>query len=103
MLKNAGAKEVHVRIAAPEIKFPCFYGVDYSNYEELISANLSIDEIREKIGSDSLGFMSVAGLTRAIGRPDDIGNHCGQCTACFDGDYPTHLYSNLEMLDKKGK
>jgi len=101
MLKNAGAREVHVRVAAPEIKFPCFYGVDYSNYEELISANLSNDEIREKIGADSLGFMSVTGLTRGIGRPADIGNHCGQCTACFDGDYPTHLYSNLEILEKK--
>jgi len=103
MLRSAGAREVHVRVAAPEIKFPCFYGVDYSNYEELISASLSTDELREKIGADSLGFMSVDGLTRSIGRAAELGNHCGQCTACFNGNYPTYLYSNLEILKKKGK
>jgi len=103
MLKNAGAKEVHMRIAAPEIKFPCFYGVDYSSYEELISANLTCDEIRDKIGADSLGFMSVAGMTKAVGRSSAMGNSCGQCTACFDGSYPTHLYVNSEVLNKKGK
>jgi len=100
MLKHAGAKEVHMRIAAPEIKFPCFYGVDYSSYEELISANMSIDEIRDKIGADSLGFMSVAGMTRAVGRSITKGKNCGQCTACFNGDYPTHLYANLEVVNK---
>lgn len=100
MLKNAGAKEVHMRIAAPEIKHPCFYGVDYSSYSELISANMSVDEIRAKIGADSLGFMSVAGLVSAIGRSDALGSKCGHCTACFDGNYPTHIYTNLDMLKK---
>ena len=103
MLRNAGAKEVHMRIAAPEIKFPCFYGVDYSSYEELISANLTCEELRDKIGADSLGFMSVAGMTRGVGRSSEMGKNCGHCTACFDGDYPTHLYLNLEMVNKKGK
>lgn len=93
MLKKAGAKEVHMRIAAPEIKHPCFYGIDYSSYDELISAKLSKDEICEKIGADSLGFMSVAGMVRGVGRNPKFGKNCGQCTACFDGDYPTHLYS----------
>lgn len=92
MLKKAGAKEVHMRIAAPEIKHPCFYGVDYSSYDELISASHTIDEICAKIGADSLGFMSVEGLTQAVGRPANFGRDCGQCTACFNGNYPTKLY-----------
>jgi len=103
MLKNAGAKEVHMRIAAPEIKFPCFYGVDYSSYEELISANLTCDEIRDKIGADSLGFMSVAGMIRGVGRSPSKGENCGHCTACFDGNYPTHLYANAKMINEEGK
>lgn len=96
MLKNAGAKEVHMRIAAPEIKHPCFYGVDYSSYDELISANMSVEEIKNKIGADSLGFMSVKGLIKGVGRPRSFGKTCGHCTACFDGTYPTHLYSKKQ-------
>ena len=96
MLRNAGAREVHMRIAAPEIKHPCFYGVDYPSYAELISANISADELCDMIGADSLGFMSVPGLIQAIGRSEKLGSKCGQCTACFDGDYPTYLYDKLE-------
>jgi len=101
MLKNAGAKEVHMRIAAPEIKHPCFYGVDYSSYDELISASMSVEEIREKIGADSLGFMSVKGLITAVGRSSSMSEDCGHCTACFNGKYPTHLYSNNDSGCKK--
>lgn len=103
MLRNAGAKEVHMRIAAPEIKFPCFYGVDFSTYEELISARHTSDEIRDMIGADSLGFMTVEGLIRGVGRRKEMGKKCGQCTACFDGDYPTHLYERLETANKEVK
>jgi len=103
MLKNAGAKEVHMRIAAPEIKFPCFYGVDMSTYEELISARCTTGEICDLIGADSLSFMTVEGLIRGIGRVEAMGKKCGQCTACFDGDYPTHLYEKLETANKEIK
>ena len=96
MLRNAGAREVHMRIAAPEIKHPCFYGVDYPSYAELISANMSADALCEKIGADSLGFMSVTGLIQAVGRSKKMGSKCGHCTACFDGEYPTYLYDKLE-------
>ncbi|MCL2559189.1 MAG: amidophosphoribosyltransferase [Turicibacter sp.] len=94
MLKNAGAKEVHMRIAAPEIKHPCFYGVDYSSYEELISAKHTTEEIRERIGADSLGFISVSGLMKGVGRAEKFGKKCGHCTACFTGEYATHLYND---------
>ena len=101
MLKQAGAKEVHMRIAAPEIKFPCFYGVDYSSFEELVSANLSKEALRDKIGADSLGFISVEGLIKGVGRPNTLGKNCGQCTACFNGDYPTYLYEKLEIINQE--
>jgi len=100
MLKNAGAREVHMRIAAPEIKYPCFYGVDYSNCEELISFKLTCDQIREKIGADSLGFMSVEGMVKGVGRSLNLGENCGQCTACFNGEYPTYLYEDIEDVNK---
>lgn len=103
MLKAAGAKEVHMRIAAPSIKYPCFYGVDFSTYDELISVRHTPDEICEIIGADSLGFMTVEGMVRGIGRKAELGKKCGQCTACFDGDYPTHLYARLETANKELK
>ncbi len=89
MLRDAGAKEIHVRIAAPQIKFPCFYGVDFSTYQELISAKKTIEEIKSIIGADSLAFISIKGLLSAIGKD-------GLCLACFNGAYPTHLYDELE-------
>lgn len=67
MLLDAGAKEVHMRIAAPEIKYPCRYGIDTPTQAELISANLSVDEIAEKIGATSLGFLSIEGLKESLG------------------------------------
>lgn len=66
MLREAGAREVHVRIASPEIKFPCFYGVDFSTYDELVAATHTTDQICELIGADSLAFVSVDGLTRVL-------------------------------------
>ena len=101
MLKNAGAKEVHLRIASPEIKHPCFYGIDYPSYDELISARHTALEIGHIIGADSLGFMSVEGLLRGVDRSNKLGKNGGQCIACYTGNYPTHLYGNLsESLNK---
>lgn len=96
MLKQMGAREVHMRIASPPIIAPCFYGVDTSTYEELISANMSVEEIRQKIGADSLYFLSVEGLKTAL-------QHRGLCLACFNKEYPTELYSRLEEANKDHK
>ena len=81
MLLDAGAKEVHMRIAAPEIKYPCRYGIDTPTKAELISANYSVDEIRDKIGATSLGFLSIEGLT------DSLGNERNYSLVSFDGKY----------------
>ncbi|WP_409304018.1 amidophosphoribosyltransferase [Peribacillus sp. SCS-155] len=91
MLKEAGAKEVHVCISSPPIKNPCFYGIDTSSREELIASEKSVEEIRELIGADSLTFLTVEGMVQAIGR-DFAGENRGQCLACFTGQYPTEIY-----------
>ncbi|MFD2683047.1 amidophosphoribosyltransferase [Bacillus seohaeanensis] len=91
MLKEAGAKEVHVCISSPPIKNPCFYGIDTSSREELIASSHSVEEMREIIGADSLTFLSVEGVLDAVGRNDASENR-GQCLACFTGKYPTEIY-----------
>ncbi|TMW71104.1 amidophosphoribosyltransferase [Alteribacter natronophilus] len=91
LLKEAGAREVHVRISAPPIKNPCFYGIDTSTSGELIASNNSVEEIEAEIGADSLRYLSVDGLMDGIGRPKAMEN-CGQCLACFTGEYPTEIY-----------
>ncbi|MDW7617589.1 amidophosphoribosyltransferase [Peribacillus simplex] len=91
MLKDAGAKEVHVVISSPPIKNPCFYGIDTSKKEELIASSKSVEEIREIIGADSLTFLSVEGMVEAIGRPFP-GETRGSCLACFTGNYPTEIF-----------
>ncbi|OLO26470.1 amidophosphoribosyltransferase [Alkalihalophilus pseudofirmus] len=91
MLREAGATEVHVRISSPPITNPCFYGIDTSTKEELIAASNSIEEMREMMGADSLEFLSVEGMLEGIGRSNEDTN-CGQCVACFTGNYPTEIY-----------
>jgi amidophosphoribosyltransferase len=100
MLKEAGAKEVHVRISSPPISNPCFYGIDTSSKDELIASNHSIEEMREIIGADSLEFLSVEGMVSAIGRPDSDPNG-GQCLACFTGKYPTEIYPDTLLPHEK--
>ncbi len=84
LLKNAGAKEVHVRISSPPVHYPCHYGIDTPDKEELWATRCSIDEIRKWIGADSLGYISLKGLTQVFEKnaPSDF------CTACFSGEYP---------------
>ena len=96
LLREAGAKEVHVRISSPQITNPCFYGVDISTYEELISARLDLDGVREYIGADSLYFLSKEALFEAAKRND-------LCLACFTGNYPTPLYKEVKDANKDGK
>ena len=83
LLRKAGAAEVHVRISAPPIYHPCFYGIDTQVTSELIAAKSSIDEIRDFIGADSLGYLSIQGVLRALDLPYER-----FCFACFDGNYP---------------
>ena len=96
LLKEAGALEVHVRIASPPLKYPCFYGIDIQTRKELIAANHTVDEIRECIGADSLSFLSEEGLIEAIGLDFDA-PYSGLCMAYFNGDYPTPLYDYEEQ------
>ena len=96
MLREAGATEVHLRIASPPIKSPCFYGVDMSTYDELLCAHKSLDEVREILGVDSLAFLSREALYKA-------GKRSELCLACFTGDYPTYLYQRIEEANKDGK
>lgn len=100
MLKDAGALEVHVRISSPPITHPCFYGIDTSTKSELIAANHTTEEMREKMGADSLSFISIDGMLKGIGRKHYDSN-CGQCLACFTGNYPTEIYQDtLHPHDK---
>jgi amidophosphoribosyltransferase len=83
MLREAGAAEVHVRISSPPVTWPCFYGIDFASRAELIAGSLSVAEIRASLGADSLGYVSLEGLTAATTLPADR-----LCRACFDGSYP---------------
>ena len=96
-LKDAGAKEVHVRIASPAIKFPCFYGVDTSTLEELISNKMSVDELCKYIEADSLAFISEEGLHKSIHFDHQ---KCGLCMSCFNGNYVTNLYDSFDKANK---
>jgi amidophosphoribosyltransferase len=83
MLRDAGAREVHVRISSPPVSWPCFYGIDFATRAELIAGNLSVEEIRDSIGADTLGYISLDELISASRIPKD-----NLCRACFDGVYP---------------
>jgi amidophosphoribosyltransferase len=85
MVRDAGAREVHLRISCPPTISPCFYGVNTPSKKELIAANKSVDEIREFIGADSLAYLSMEGMKKACGEGEGI----GYCTACYTGKYPT--------------
>jgi len=100
LLREAGAREVHVRITSPPFMNPCFYGIDTPTRKELIASRKSIEEIRQAINADTLYFLSHAGLLEAIGRSAAEEYNGGLCTACFDNDYPTELYSHrTEVAD----
>lgn len=91
LLKEAGATEVHVAIASPPLKYPCFYGIDIQTRRELIAANHSVEETRQIIGADSLTYLSIDGLIDSIGLETNAPNG-GLCVAYFDGEYPTPIY-----------
>ena len=93
MLRESGALEVHMRITSPQIQHPCFYGVDMATKGELIGAHLSIEEVREHIGADSLGHLSLEGTAAATGQSEGA-----LCTACFSGQYPRPVPLEFDKL-----
>ena len=95
MLYDAGAKEIHVRIASPEIKFPDFYGVDMPTKNELLAANKTVDEIRDYIGADSLKFLSINGLYKAMGYEKRNDTYPQLTDHYFTGDYPVEIIDEL--------
>ncbi len=98
MLKEAGAKEVHVRVSSPPVKHPCYFGIDTPNKEQLVGAMHTTEEIRDMIHADSLGYISIEGLVESIG----IGG-VNLCSACFSGDYPMVVPEEVDkfLLEKK--
>ena len=93
LLRKAGAQELHMRVCAPPIRHPCHLGVDMATRRELIAANKSVDEIRQFIGADSLGYLSVRGLLKVVG-----GSEAGFCDACFTGNYPIPVQLEMHKL-----
>jgi len=94
LLKKAGVKEVHLRICSPPIRYPCFFGVDMATRWELIAAHKSIPEIKKAVGADSLGYLSIDGLIKAIGLPREK-----FCLACFTGEYPLPVQLEMDKLE----
>jgi amidophosphoribosyltransferase len=86
MIRQAGAREVHFRVASPPITGPCYYGIDTPTKSELIASNHSVDEIRRHLGVETLGYLSLEGMVRAAG-----GDTTEFCHACFSGRYPTAI------------
>jgi amidophosphoribosyltransferase len=97
MVRQAGAREVHLRISCPPTMSPCFYGVDTPTRSELIASNHNVDEIRKFVEADSLGYLSIASLRKAVG--DDQKHE--YCYACYTGDYPTELVNIEELISAK--
>jgi len=89
-LRAAGAREVHLRISCPPIRNPCFYGVDFQSKGELLAADHSLEEIREKLGVDSVGYLSVEGMLGVLSRPPE-----SYCTACWTGSYPVEIPAGM--------
>jgi amidophosphoribosyltransferase len=85
-LREAGATEVHIRITCPPIQWPCFYGIDFPTRQELIAADLTVEQIRSYVGADSLGYLSLDGMVAAAGEAKE-----SYCRACFDGEYPIEI------------
>ncbi len=91
MLREAGAREVHMRIVSPEVRWPCFYGIDTDTQDQLIAANMTNEQMCEFIGADSLAFISVEGLRASVAC-----EHPGFCDACFTGDYPVAIPDTMK-------
>jgi len=93
LLRRAGAKEVHMRICAPPLRHPCFFGVDMATKWELIAAHKDVPQIADSIGADSLGYLSMEGLIESVALPKDL-----FCLACFTGEYPIPVQLEMDKL-----
>jgi amidophosphoribosyltransferase len=93
MVREAGAKEIHVRISCPPTISPCYYGIDTPNKADLIAAQMSVEEIRKFIEADSLGYLSLEGMMEAIGMKPD-----SSCVACWNEKYPTRITQEAETM-----
>jgi amidophosphoribosyltransferase len=100
LIRDAGATEVHVRITCPPIMHPCHFGVDMGHDGDLMAARLTVDEIRDRVGADSLRFLSLEGMMRAVGNPS--GDEGGFCNACFTGRYPLEVGEAQAKLSFEG-
>jgi amidophosphoribosyltransferase len=96
LLRKAGALEVHFRVSSPVVKYPCYFGIDTPYRKELIGANSTLEEIRQEIGADSLGYVSIEGLLRSFANDHDF------CLGCFSGEYPisTPMESEKERMER---
>ncbi|MEY4159969.1 MAG: hypothetical protein RLZZ136_590 [Pseudomonadota bacterium] len=99
MMRDAGAAEVHMRIASPPTEHSCFYGVDTPEREKLLAARMDVQGMADYIQADSLAFISIDGLYRAVGEPTRSKSCPQYCDACFTGDYPTHLTDMADKVD----
>ena len=95
MLKEAGAEEVHLMISSPPVAHPCYYGLDTSNRQELIAADMEVEEITKEIGADSLTYLSIEGLHSIMKDREP-----GCCDACFSGNYPTETGDDKMAMEK---
>ncbi len=93
MVRAAGAREVHLRVSSSPVTGPCYYGIDTPNREELIAANMTIEEITQQVGADTLGYLSLDGMLESVPNGPD-----GFCHACFSGDYPTPPPADSDKL-----
>jgi amidophosphoribosyltransferase len=91
MVREAGAKEVHMRISSPPTKYSCFYGIDTPEPQDLMANKFDVEGIRKQIGADSLSYISLDGLYRAVGEANRNADNPGYCDACFSGEYPIQL------------
>ena len=82
MLREAGAAEVHIRISSPPVAWPCFFGIDFPTRAELIASSMSVEQVREHLGADSLAYLSIDGMVAATGQGNSL------CLGCFTGEYP---------------
>ena len=98
MLRAAGAAEVHMRISSPPYRWPCFYGMDTGTRAELLAANLTVDEIRDYLGLDSIAYLEIDRLIESTGTPAS-----GFCTACLSGEYPVEIPEEIgrEVLGER--
>ncbi len=93
LIRDAGAKEVHLMSSCPPVRFPDFYGIDTPSQSELIASHMPLSEINAFVGADSLSYLSYKGMIKATGLPENV-----FCTSCFTGDYPIDIGENAKTI-----